>query len=195
MDNWNNEWCGQPNLFSLPFGDGLLPHYKDPLNYRGWYFAFRGSLKKKHQISNIPKHCGVEAPPRWPKPKAHKQNFSRLAYIYICIITIMINNNYRFKKIKHEYTQLQFLPSKIKQGSPALSRSRHWSGSHVAWWPGSGSFFCTSEGKLKNRGSTRNSIDIYIMYILYIYTVYFWIIYNIIYLDIFRCIYIYLNEQ
>ena len=35
------------------FGDGLLPHYKDPLNYRGLYFAFRGSKKKntKYQVS------------------------------------------------------------------------------------------------------------------------------------------------
>ena len=49
-------------IISLPFGDGLLPHYKDPLNYRGWCFAFRGTLKKK-KISSIPKHCGVEAPP------------------------------------------------------------------------------------------------------------------------------------
>jgi hypothetical protein len=40
-------------IISLPFGDGLLPHYKDPLNYRGWCFAFRGTLKKKtkYQVS------------------------------------------------------------------------------------------------------------------------------------------------
>ena len=131
-------------------------------------FCFQRIPQKKAPNIKHPKALWCRSTTDMTKTKGAQTKLLKTC-IYICIITIMINNNYRFKKIKHEYTQLQFLPSKIKQGSPALSRSRHWSGSHVAWWPGSGSFFCTSEGKLKNRGSTRNSIDIYIMYIIYIY--------------------------
>jgi hypothetical protein len=76
-------------IISLPFGDGLLPHYKDPLNYRGWCFAFRGTLKKKKQNIKYPKTLWCRSTTDMTKTKgAQTKLLKTCIYTYVYIYYI-----------------------------------------------------------------------------------------------------------